>query len=285
MRHVFYEYKVPTSFEENLDFSYDIPYTLRIKKFVTEDIVPLHYGNTIEILLCNNLKGRITIDNINFSLFDNQLFVIPPKIVHSNSISICDGTMYVLKLSFEAMSYFINFPAMFEYSHQQISQLSFTCPEYDNVFKYIQRIIEDDHDFFSCLSNIILIINILKKYKNSISNEPNVYSLKNTNLYQLINWTQENFNKKISIEDVANIVGYSKCYFCNKFKSITGATYMEYLNSVRLATACRLLQQNHTISEVCFSCGFENISYFTQLFKKIYGLTPKSYAKKHQING
>jgi AraC-like DNA-binding protein len=285
MKRVFYDHLAPTSFEENLNFSYDIPYTLRVKKFLTEDIVPLHYGNTIEILLCDRLSGKITIDNNSYTLDGRQLFVIPPKVVHSNIISICDGTMYVLKISFEAMSNFVNFPEMFEYSHQKISQLSFSCPEYDIVYKYVKKIIEDDHDFFSCLSNIILIFNVIRKYRSNVNKEPNIYPLKNTNLYELINWTQENFNRNISIEDAANVVGYSKCHFCSKFKSITGSTYMEYLRSVRLAIACRLLQQNRTISEVCSSCGFDNISYFTQLFKKTYGLTPKSYAKKYQITG
>ncbi len=63
----FYDYKTPTTFEEHFEFNYHLPYSVRIKRFATEDIVPLHYAETIEILLCNNLTGEITIDNLGFS--------------------------------------------------------------------------------------------------------------------------------------------------------------------------------------------------------------------------
>ena len=282
MKHIFYDNKAPDSFEEHLEFNYHIPYSIRVKKFTTEDIVPLHYGETIEILICENLEGNITIDSKAFTLGGEQLFVIPPGIVHTNAINSCGGTMYVLKVSFEAMSDFVNLPAIMEYSHKNFSQLSFTCPEYDIIYKHTKALIKKDGDLFACLAIIINIFDVLKNYTEDSVYESNVYILKNSSLHELIKWTQGNFNRKISLDDVAKKVGYSKCYFCNKFKAITGTTYLDYLNSVRLAHAHLLLHQNIPISEVCYACGFENTSYFIQLFKKIYGFTPKKYLKMYK---
>ena len=123
MKKVFYDYKPPATFEDHPDFNFDIPYTLHIKRSLSEEIIPLHYGKSIEILLCSNLMGEIRIDNNLFQLGGEQVFVIPPNTVHTlhvNSIKDCEGIMYVLKVSLEAMSNFINLPAILEYGNKSI---------------------------------------------------------------------------------------------------------------------------------------------------------------------
>ena len=285
MKHIFYDYKTPTSFEEHLDFNYNLPYTVRIKKFISEDIVPLHYGETVEILLCEDLVGEFRIDNQSLKLGGNQVFIIPPNTVHSNTTNKCDGTMYVVKISLDHMANFVDLSAILEYNNRHISQFPFTCPEYVKIKKIVNNLIENDENMFECLCNIIQMFNIFQRYANDYSLKENAsYALKNSNLRELIKWTQENFNKDISIESVARKAGYTKCYFCSKFKSITDTTYLDYLNSVRISHACVLLKQNKSITEVCFACGFENVSYFIQLFKKIHNVTPKVYAIQHQNN-
>lgn len=284
MKHVFYDYKTPTSFEEHLDFNYNLPYTVRIKKFITEDIVPLHYGETVEILVCKDLVGEFTIDNQNFKLGGKQVFIVPPNFVHSNTIRKCNGTMFVVKISLEDLANFVNLQSILEYHNRHVSQFPFTCPEYDNIEKIVLDLINCDENLFTCLSKIIALFDIFQKYSNDYSQKvAESYALKNSNLYELISWTQQNFDKSISIESVAKKVGYTKCYFCSKFKSITGTTYLDYLNSVRISHACVLLKQNKSITDVSFACGFDNVSYFIQLFKRIHKVTPKVYATHHQI--
>ena len=191
--------------------------------------------------------------------------------------------MYIIKIIFEIMSKFINIHEILEYDDQNLYQIDFTCPESDKVYQLLYNLIEDDENIFACLSHILSMFNIFQKYTNNyLQNGVDIYSLKNTNLKDIINWTQENFNKDINIDKVANKVGYSKCYFCNRFKNITGTTYLDYLNSVRISHACYLLKQNMSVVDVSHSCSFDNVSYFIQLFKKIQGITPKSFAKKHE---
>lgn len=69
--------------------------------------------------------------------------------------------------------------------------------------------------------------------------------------------------------------------FCSSFKKKTGFTYYEYLTSARLSYACQLLLLNISVKEVCYMAGFENVSYFVQLFKKYQGVTPKEYARTY----
>ena len=88
--------------------------------------------------------------------------------------------------------------------------------------------------------------------------------------------------RRITIDEVAKRTGYSKYHFCSRFKSLTGMTYLNYLNSVRVSYACQLLQQGESVQAVCRATGFENVSYFIQMFKKIQHVTPYQYACQHR---
>ena len=98
------------------------------------------------------------------------------------------------------------------------------------------------------------------------------------NLRKVILCTEQHLGEKISLQNAANLVGYEKHYFCNKFKNLTGISYMNYVNNLRIQYACELLTKGETASSVCEQCGFDNLSYFIQLFKKITGTTPKAFS-------
>lgn len=282
MKRVFFDYKPPAAFEDHPDFNFDVPYTLQIKRFLSDEVIPLHYGKTIEILLCSDLSGEIRIDNDYFRLGGNQVFVIPPNTVHyvhANSAEGYEGIMYVLKISLEAMSNYINLPAMLEYGNKSISMLPFTYPGYDKIYHLMQNLIEKDDNIFDCMISIISIFKLLQDDTGKGHQaETTARALEGSDLRELIKWTLDNYNRKITLDDVSKRMGYSKFYFCSRFKAMTGTTYLNYLNSVRVAHACHFLRQNKPISEICYLCGFENVSYFIQVFKKIKGMTPKSYA-------
>ena len=88
----------------------------------------------------------------------------------------------------------------------------------------------------------------------------------------------------IDLNNIADEAYFSKFHFIRLFKKIYNKTPHQYLIYVRIEKARLLLQSNTTISEVCFSIGFDSISSFTGLFKKTVGLTPSAYQnQKHQL--
>ena len=78
-------------------------------------------------------------------------------------------------------------------------------------------------------------------------------------------------------EEAAAQVGYDKHYFCWKFKVVTGITYVNYVNQLRIDRACALLRGGMDVRQAGEQCGIENDSYFSALFKRIMGVTPKQY--------
>jgi len=85
-------------------------------------------------------------------------------------------------------------------------------------------------------------------------------------------------NEALSLDFIASEVVLSKMQLYRKIKEITGQTPMEYIRSIRLKQAEKLLKTtNMTVQEIMFHCGFNNKAYFYREFAKKYHLTPKEY--------
>ena len=95
-----------------------------------------------------------------------------------------------------------------------------------------------------------------------------------------INKIRNEYAKKISIEELANLCGVSSCYFCRIFKQVTGVTALQYIIAYRLKVADAMLSNSDvSITEIANECGFEDVSYFCRCYKKFYHQLP---GKKRQ---
>lgn len=271
--------RMPNGFEEQFEFSPQMPYTVSIKRFADADDVPLHYAETVEILLCDELSGQLIIDDRRFSLGGQQLFVIPPYTVHANSIAPGNGVMHVIKVSLPDVGHYINLIHYLELCGCRIDQLAYACPEYPRAKELIDALIRDDGSLADCLPHILALFRLVSRHtvRSRNPSSPNA-RLKSAGLQELISWTQTNFSEKITVDQAAKLTGYSKYHFCTRFKLLTGMTYLNYVNSVRIAHACLMLRDGQPVSRVCRECGYETVSYFTQIFRRIKGMTPRQYA-------
>lgn len=105
---------------------------------------------------------------------------------------------------------------------------------------------------------------------------------------QVYEYIERNYAKPITLKDVSQVACMSESAFSRFFKSETGKNISNYIIDLRISKACReLIDTNKTISEICFSTGFNNISNFNRQFKKIKGRSPKDfrglYSKKHVL--
>ncbi len=93
---------------------------------------------------------------------------------------------------------------------------------------------------------------------------------------------QNNFNQKISLKQVADLIYLTESNFCKFFKKATGKTYSDYLNELRINEACRMLvQTEQTINEISYACGFETLSYFNRVFLFKKAITPTTFRKQN----
>lgn len=92
------------------------------------------------------------------------------------------------------------------------------------------------------------------------------------------------FQEKQDIEALARSLGMSKCSFYRKWKQVFSITPQEYLSSLRLAEACRLLTETDLpVSTVAGKIALEDPVYFIKFFKSKFGMTPLKYRQKHRF--
>ena len=96
-------------------------------------------------------------------------------------------------------------------------------------------------------------------------------------LQKVYSFIDEHYIRKIKIEEVAQLVNLSKEAFCRYFKKHSGNTFTAFLNQYRISQAKRLLLAGKNVSEACYGCGFESLSYFNRTFKKISGENPSAF--------
>ena len=138
-------------------------------------------------------------------------------------------------------------------------------------------------DFF------IASLNILKRLAQSkefelLHTQPyiNRYNKKEqSRIREIYALVDEQYQNKIRVDDVASLCNLTKPAFCRYFKKATGSTFVYFLNQYRISQAKRILLSGKNISETCYACGFESLSYFNRTFKKVTKENPSEFKKRH----
>ena len=89
------------------------------------------------------------------------------------------------------------------------------------------------------------------------------------------------YTKQITVDELAKLCNLSKYHFCRLFKSHIGMTVTQYIINYKISLACSMLKDNNqSIRDVASACGFEDLSYFYQCYKRINGISPGKSRKQ-----
>lgn len=101
---------------------------------------------------------------------------------------------------------------------------------------------------------------------------------------RIIQHTMLNFKENISLAEIADVANLSKSAFCRYFKNTVKKSYNEFLYDIRVEFACKmLLESDLGITQISYESGFNNPSAFSQIFKRVKGMTPHQYRKLNTI--
>jgi AraC-like DNA-binding protein/ligand-binding sensor protein len=141
------------------------------------------------------------------------------------------------------------------YFHSRV----FTAKHYDAVLKLLQIFAQH----LSLMANQIV-------FRSENAESPNIARAR-----QYIN---EHHGEELSLSGVAQAAHMSTFYFCKQFKKTTGLSFTEYLSRVRVEKAKEQLLKPHVrVSEVAYEVGFQSLTHFNRVFKKLNGESPTDY--------
>lgn len=99
-----------------------------------------------------------------------------------------------------------------------------------------------------------------------------------TQLKQTFQLIDSQYQQPLTLTDLAQVANLSPNYFCRFFQKITHHSPIDYLNRYRIEMAClKLTHTNDSITEIAFSCGFNDVSYFIRLFRRYKETSPRKY--------
>lgn len=111
----------------------------------------------------------------------------------------------------------------------------------------------------------------------------NAYNLtEQLRLKKVNQFIAEQYTRKIEVDEAAAVANLTKAAFCRYFKRMTHLTFTQFLNQYRVNQAQKLLLVDQTVSEACFACGFDSLSYFTKIFRRVTGENPLQFKKRHR---
>ncbi len=137
------------------------------------------------------------------------------------------------------------------------------------------------------IEKLIIFLEIIKQLNSKKEMQPlskpiiqrNIKTFDGNRLNKIIEFTFREFQRVITLDEVAALANLTPEAFCKYFKTRTRKTYISFLNEIRINHACRLLTEEKAITDICYDSGFTNLSNFNRIFRKIKNMAPGEWRK------
>jgi AraC-like DNA-binding protein len=251
---------------------------------------PLHYHEEFELNFIQNAKGarRVIGDHIE-EIDELELVLVGSNLQHAWFTHNCkSGEIREITIQFHK--------DLFDDKFLRRNQLSFIRTMLEKSLRGIlfsretaqalaPRIIElnQKHGFDSVLELMSILHDLsisrnMRILSDSSFNNHEQYSYNSRRVEKTLEYMNQNFDKPVTLSEVARLANMSDAAFSRFFKQRTGNTFIDSLTDIRLGHASRMLiDTTQSIAEVAYNCGFNNISNFNRIFKKKKGCTPKDF--------
>ena len=173
-----------------------------------------------------------------------------------------------------------------------ISNMLLTLPDYISIenTEYYKEIFSDLNNYYSTavkedeiiLQSLVLkLIYSLNRDANPRLNKDNANSINHIVIEKSLNYIKQNLTEDLSLEKMAQLMSLSPVYFHTCFQTSVGKTLRDYVEEQRLKKAINLLITTElTLTQIALECGFSSQSYFSFVFKRRMGTTPRQYVKE-----
>lgn len=237
-----------------------------------------------ELFLVTGGKGYISTENREFSVERGMLFYLKSDVFHSIEpnlreplsflsvhfsficVNFCNDkwnlSTEIKYLKFPIMQKFKNYYPLFHIFKKLVETWSTKLPNYE----------------FSCK---IILEELLLEIHDNLKRQNTNYS-STLKIEKIIKYLHENINKSITLKELSDLVSLSPSYLSRTFKDTTGYSIIEFFNKMKIDKAESLIiVGDKKIKEISELLGFKDEFYFSRLFKKIKGISPKEFYNKN----
>lgn len=277
------DFPIPATIFEHVLYTQDVPYCIEYQRYEQDAVTRPHYGHTLEVIISFGVQGDYNIGGRPVPLNGDSVLFIPPNVLHSGMLRV-DGPAHIinLKFDFERLRQTVDIERMYAQQGLSVNMLMDCQPDRARTVEAVQELIDGDGDIFRRTSALVKLFGI---WAEGLAGGRGAVPIADEGLHRLITWTEQNYKSRITIDDAARVMHLSRSYFCSMFKQKTGMTYLNYLNRLRIEQAGLMLLSGMTASESSAACGFDDLSYFIQLFRRLTGFTTREFIDRFARDG
>lgn len=267
-----------------------------------------HRHSYVQIIYICRGHLKHVLNNNEFDVHCGDIFIIPPLVPHY-FIDLQKGKFELIEFEFspefinEKFSTGQSSPSFFDFAYLEpflvaenkvkprLNLSGNLRLEAEEIFNEVLREYEiRDNDFELIIKALLLKLLVLvgREFKKDMHSAESqvLYQRHRDALQNSLKFINEHYTEDISLEDAARVAMFSQSYFRYLFKLMTGRTFVEYLNRLRILKAVELLKarQDKKIIEICCEAGYNNVNHFNRIFKMETGLTPKQVRKERFWN-
>lgn len=262
-----------------------------------QNILFLHWHEHFEIILMREGRAIFHVDSKPYEAGPGDVIMVPSGGLHVG-YSLQNGDISYVSIVFHA--------SLFKDRNQDSQHEQFVAPYLGNQYQFpvmpamqnpvcasyyplLDRIITEvkakEPAFQLVIKNQLhlfftLLARAFPPQQMNDRHQSERHSINRERFKPLLEYLDDHFDEKISIESAARFVSLNPFHFCKTFKKLTGRTFIDYVNLCRMDEAQRLLlETDFSITEISSRVGCDNPNYFTKLYKQYKGLTPSAARK------
>ncbi len=237
-----------------------------------------HTHHFTELFYVLEGAGKFLLRNETLKIKAGDLLVIPPYLEHTERSSPNTPLKYYA-LGLDGIA----FQSMDDSNSVQAFS-NFDCqPSVGNLIGQIYREVKtESYGSDMVCQNLLEILVVMLIRSQQLIPIPISSARMSKECAVIKEYLDANYAEHITLDTLTRLTHMNKYYMAHSFAKFTGLSPIQYLNQRRMETACQLLKDtDFSISDIASSTGFSSQSYFSQTFRKYYGITPIKYRQSH----
>lgn len=253
---------------------------------------PLHFHEDYELCLTLNVRGKRILGNLVEDFTEKDLVITTPNVLHCYKR---DDAFLNVRCEVVVIQFPKELPSWGIFDTDQLRNIRNLLCQPAPGLKFSEETAEAVRERLLRLPRtegfeaVQLFFGILHELACADRTQVELIGVQSSNstlphsrrINKIVQFVEKNYHHKISLEDVGELVGMSASSVSRFFKQRTRHNFWDYLNGFRIDRAAQMMiETEHTISEISYACGFNNISNFNRVFRERIGTTPSDYRNK-----
>lgn len=253
---------------------------------------PLHFHEDYELNLTLNVRGKRILGNLVEDFTEKDLVITTPNVLHCYKR---DDAFLNTRCEVVVIQFPKELPSWGIFDTDQLRDIRNMLCQPAPGLKFSEETAEAVRERLLRLptvegfEGVLLFLDILHELACADRTQVELIGVQSSDssfphsrrINRIVQFVEKNYNRKISLEDVGELVGMSASSVSRFFKKRTRHNFWDYLNGFRIDRAAQMMiETEHTISEISYACGFNNISNFNRVFRERIGTTPSDYRNK-----